>query len=427
MDPVRTPYEEFSGEQLAVDLPHLNLVVGQLEEFKVALAAPPEKAPELSLALLTLDEDILESKKQELCQDAEFAQAVTAAQPDVYLAARRTWADMAAIEVLTFALRREFAGRFGGWSPALGKNRVADGIEGRPGVSGGGGGEPVAINQSLVQQPSPRPGAGRDIRVGVLDTRLFPHPALDGKHLTPDEDLLPRALSGSIHQAAGHATFIAGLILDRAPEVELRIRHALDETEAKAPLWKTARRMMEFRDVHILNLSWIYMTADHEPSLIMARAVDQLDSDVVLVAAAGNHGVVHPQLGAPALPPNRPVQPGALPGVVAVGALDGGLPAAFSPKPAPWISLGAPGVDLVSTFLKGPVLVNERNGADVVIGATEVSFNDGYARWSGTSFAAANVTGEIAARMTAKRCTAKEAVEDLIQGVFGSDVRPSRP
>lgn len=427
MGPVRTLYEEFSGEQLAVDLPHLNLIVTQLEELKVALAAPPDKAPELDLALLTFDEGILESKKHELCQDATFAEAVTAAQPDVYRAARRSWEDMAAIEVLTFALRREFAGRFGGWSPEMGKNRVADGIEGRPGVSGGGGGDPVAINQSLIQPSPPRPGAGRDVRVGVLDTRLFPHPALDGKHLTPDEDLLPRALPDSVRQAAGHATFIAGLILDRAPEAELRIRHALDETEAKAPLWETARRMMEFRDVHILNLSWIYMTADHEQSLIMSRAVDQLNPDVVLVAAAGNHGVIHPQLGAPVLPPNRPVQPAAIPGVVAVGALNGDRPAPFSPKPAPWISLGAPGVDLVSTFLKGSVLVNERDKADTVIGTTKESFSDGYARWSGTSFAAANVTGEIAARMTAQRCTAKEAVHDLIEGVPGSDVRPYRP
>lgn len=390
--------------------------------------APAETAPELDLALLTFDEANLVSKAHELCQDADFAKAVTEAQPAVYQQNHRSWEEMAPIEILIFALRQDFAGSFEGWSPALGKNRTADGIEGRPGVSGGGGGDPTAVGQASVQVMSPRPGAGRGVRVGVLDTRLFPHRALDGKHLTPDEDLLPRELSSALPQAAGHATFIAGLILDRAPEIELRIRHALDEDDAKAPLWETARKMMEFRDVHILNLSWIYMTADHEPSLILTRAVDQLNPDVVLVAAAGNHGVVIPQ-GADAvvLAANRPIQPGAIPGVVAVGALDGDRPASFSPKPAPWISLGAPGVDLVSTYLKGTVLVKERNAALAVIGTAEKPFSDGYARWSGTSFAAANVTGEIAARMTAKRCSAKEAVRDLIQGVPGSDVRPYRP
>lgn len=40
MDPVRTLYEEFGGDRLAVDLPQVNLVVRRLEELKVALTAP---------------------------------------------------------------------------------------------------------------------------------------------------------------------------------------------------------------------------------------------------------------------------------------------------------------------------------------------------------------------------------------------------
>ena len=55
--------------------------------------------------------------------------------------------------------------------------------------------------------------------------------------------------------------------------------------------------------------------------------------------------------------PNTASYPAALPDVVGVGALDqNGKLAAFTPYPAPWIALLAPGVGLTGAYVQGNVL-----------------------------------------------------------------------
>jgi subtilisin family serine protease len=127
----------------------------------------------------------------------------------------------------------------------------------------------------------------------------------------------------------------------------------------------------------------------------MARALRALLPHVLIVAAAGNDAT------------SRPTYPAALPGVVAVGALDAGGRAAFS-NFGSWVDACAPAVDVISTFF--------------------TSFDDdcpdcgglaqryrGWARWSGTSFAAPKVAGVIAREMYLQRCTAWQAW-DRIRG-----------
>jgi membrane-anchored mycosin MYCP len=99
--------------------------------------------------------------------------------------------------------------------------------------------------------------------------------------------------------------------------------------------------------------------------------------------------------------------------VVAVGAHDGaGQLAAFSPD-VPWLDLLAPGIDVVSTFLPGEVTSTEGGKTSTL------DFGRGYARWRGSSFAAAAVTGEIVALMNAHRITARAALDRLL-----ADQRP---
>ncbi|WP_260615393.1 S8 family serine peptidase [Microbispora sp. KK1-11] len=102
-------------------------------------------------------------------------------------------------------------------------------------------------------------------------------------------------------------------------------------------------------------------TFDDAPPLGLAEALTGFPA---VVACAGNTAS------------SRPFWPAALPGVVAVGALDGDARAGFSAY-GPWVDVWAPGVGLVSSFL---------------------DYGDfhGYAAWSGTSFAAAVVTGALA-------------------------------
>jgi subtilisin family serine protease len=103
-----------------------------------------------------------------------------------------------------------------------------------------------------------------------------------------------------------------------------------------------------------------------------------------------------------------------MPDVVAVGAVDAeGKRPPWSPN-LDWIDCTALGVDVVADYLDGEVQLTK----------TEAPFA-GFAVWSGTSFAAATVSGAIAARMGSQRVGARQAYEDLLRD--SEVVRPFEP
>jgi subtilisin family serine protease len=112
-----------------------------------------------------------------------------------------------------------------------------------------------------------------------------------------------------------------------------------------------------------------------------------------VVAAAGNTGS------------DRPAWPAALPGVVAVAATTGGpdgtVAAPYS-NFGSWVDACAEGTR-TSTYVTGVLEVGK-----------EPEKFEGFARWSGTSFAAPHVAGRIAALMTAKGLSAPEAADALL-------------
>jgi subtilisin family serine protease len=79
----------------------------------------------------------------------------------------------------------------------------------------------------------------------------------------------------------------------------------------------------------------------------------------------------------------------------------------FTPKDVPWIDVLVPGEDVVSTFLQGDVHVRDGDGTSITR-----SFG-GFASWSGTSFAAASVSGAVAARTEPGRVSAQQAWAEL--------------
>jgi hypothetical protein len=363
------------------------------------------------------------------------------------------------LELLLFRLRQIFACQFDGWSPAMDKNHLASAIEGTPGISGGhtsGGAEgpPEEASEAGYAVASPTYSAeAAQISIGLLDTPFYEGNAVFKNVLTRATDRL--VLDGTLlPQSAGHGTFVGGMIMARAPEATLIVRAVLSRDNATAALWDTAQAMVDLgrKRVDLINMSWTYATTDVAPSLIMDRAiakVRELSPHVVLVAAAGNHG--SPETGdesacygrstrvaprtQPAtgdhipLPANRPVLPAATPGVIAVGAFakdphpDGPVPAPFSPQPGPWVSLGAPGEHVVSTYIKGLVHTSAMDGRGSVH-EQDVPFAGGFASWSGTSFATGFVTGEIARLMGANGWTAQAAVRKLQEGIPGNAVQP---
>jgi subtilisin family serine protease len=193
--------------------------------------------------------------------------------------------------------------------------------------------------------------------------------------------------------------------------VELEVLNVLDNKLAAATAWDVAVRMAAFADsdVNVINLSLGCYTDDGDAPLLLKRAVELLTPQTIVVAAAGNHGAGVSAAGE--VTPRTPFWPAALDDVVAVGAHDSdGQRAAFSPD-TPWITLSAPGVDVASTYLRGAVEIPLEGSTD---GATELQDFGGYAIWSGTSFAAAAVSGKIAAGTVPGRRTAREALDDLM-------------
>ncbi|MBG0830620.1 S8/S53 family peptidase [Planomonospora sp. ID67723] len=220
-------------------------------------------------------------------------------------------------------------------------------------------------------EPIPAPPAGGSpVTVAVLDTGLTAHPwwrespwFLEGRGTAepPDSDG-----DGAPDAQAGHGTFIAGLILHSAPGARLRPLRVLDGHGVgdEAGLLRALVRLRE-DPPQVLNLSFGAHTFDDRPSPLVEAALGEL-TGTALVACAGNTAS------------DRPFWPAALPEVVAVGALDVAEErrAPFSAH-GPWVNACARGEWLTSAFLDhGPF--------------------GGYARWSGTSFATAVVSGAIA-------------------------------
>ncbi|WP_067130815.1 S8 family peptidase [Microtetraspora malaysiensis] len=228
---------------------------------------------------------------------------------------------------------------------------------GQPLLFGGPGGRPVPARPVSYAREEPW-----DVTVGVLDTGLAPHPWLAEWYSDDVAEIADADHDGVLDEQAGHGTFVAGLILREAPGVRLRAVRVLDShgVSDQATLLRALARLGGER-IDVLNLSLGGYTVDDEPPLGVAEALRPFPA---VVACAGNTAS------------SRPFWPAALPDVVAAGALDGAARASFSAH-GPWVGACAEGVGMTSSFLE--------HGA----------FH-GYATWSGTSFAAAVVTGAVA-------------------------------
>jgi len=390
-----------SRDELIVAMPYEGEVRRALDELKIASSLVESCAP-LGLAKLLLTRSRGDAKDSDPATTA-------AAQAHEYL------------DDVIGQLRDAFGERYGGWYPPIGKNRIIGQVLGVGEVTFGGSGNPRPAAPQW-QPRGVRPGQG--VTVGVLDTGITDASWLSGAWLAESADIfVPGEDPAPAH--AGHATFVAGLVLNEAPGATIKVSQALDDT-GEAHVWEVAKRIVEFGSsgIDILNLSFACYTKDGQPPMALATAIDRLDPDIVVVAAAGNHG--HLEFKPTNDRPGRssPAWPAALDDVVAVGAADKNRNmASFSPQ-GPWVDLLANGVDVTSTYFDGRVEL-----PSTVPGASpSVAEFHGMASWSGTSFAAARVSGAIAAKTQPGRVSARAAYEEIRSDLYRDPPSPpNRP
>ena len=244
----------------------------------------------------------------------------------------------------------------------------------------------------------PKPPPWRSVRrrpvVALLDTHVEPHPWLPPQVAT-DPFLLeatgwkpPR----QIHELAmdhmgshrGHGTFVTGLIRLAAPDARvLPVRVMADDGQisncnlVKALTWVADYNRDEGR-VDVVCMAFGRPAPRDDPDLEKLRdALRHLsDQRVLVVASAGNEGSEDPNYPAAfATDPDL--------SVVSVGARRSATKRAPYSNYGVWVREWGEGTDVISIM---PMTTSEVDTAR------------GYAWWSGTSFAAANLSGALAQR-----------------------------
>ncbi|MEP7202215.1 MAG: S8 family serine peptidase [Ilumatobacteraceae bacterium] len=198
--------------------------------------------------------------------------------------------------------------------------------------------------------------------------------------------------------AAGHGTFIAGIIERIAPGCAVDVIKVLgpqgagSESEVVAAIDTVAANRQD--PPAFLNLSFGGYVWEQAP-MLSAAVLNAQQRGIVVVASAGNDGTC------------RPSFPAAIPGVVSVGAIGPWGPAWFS-NYGDWVRACAPGVDVVSSFFAS------FDGKEPPSGGRDIDNFRSWATWSGTSFAAPAVVGALVREMRASNCTPTQAVDRLI-------------
>lgn len=250
--------------------------------------------------------------------------------------------------------------------------------------------------------PAPRPGdARRDVTVAVLDTGLAPHPWYeDAEWFRAQRDevaeVLDADLDYDLDAQAGHGTFVAGVVLEHAPSARLLARRVIggDGVGDELDVIRALAWLAERGGVDVVNVSLGCHTYDDRPSPVLARAIAALGRRTVVVACAGNAAT------------DRPFWPAAMKPVVGVAALDGADRAAFS-NHGWWVDACAQGVDVTSAFVRF-------DGTRPAVGGVDPDLFEGYATWSGTSFAAPAVAGRIAGVAAADGVAAITAADRVL-------------
>jgi Subtilase family len=297
---------------------------------------------------------------------------------------------------LVAQLRERPYGEWGAPAANVSANHVFCGEPGN--YHGGPYGEPISASPfSETKYGKPAKAAPQ---IAVLDTGYDTqietlHPGLEPRVVpsgTPETPLT----GGYLAQEAGHGTFIDGIIMQLAPQVSILQVTLLSPAGVTDDACLALAISALGNSVPVINASLGgYAQGDTAPPASSA-AIAALPANVVVVAAAGNNSSP------------EPFWPAALGSVVSVGALDTtlGAPqvAGFSNYGA-WVDVYAPGVDVYSTYLQANWMLPNDPPPEPI---------DGWATWSGTSFATPQVAAAIANTLLQSGGTARQAAHTVL-------------
>jgi len=247
-----------------------------------------------------------------------------------------------------------------------------------------------------LYQMSPA-ATGSGIRIAVLDTGVNPHPTFAARLLpgfncvdsgAPTTDVGNGSddnANGLVDELVGHGTMVAGVIALAAPQAQLLPVTVLN-SDGLGTTFTVVAGIAYAVDAgaDVINLS----LATSRPSGLIDQAVqDATSRGVVVVAAAGNSD--SPQ----------PSYPAASPGVTAVAATGPSDHKAPFSNYGSSIDISAPGVDSISTLPDGS-----------------------FGRASGTSFAAAWVSGVLAASGSLRAHAPRVSLDPILQNAVNLDL-----
>ena len=264
----------------------------------------------------------------------------------------------------------------------------------------------------------------RQVTVAVIDTGINHQSRTDGWLTGIPEgaanvdllDVFPVPPDGLLDLSAGHGTFVAGVVEQVAPACTIVVYREVD-TQGMGASDDIARAIIRAAEdgADIINASLGTMTVDDLPPLTFTTALETVQADhpdVLIVASAGNMGQ------------ETPMFPAAMKGVVGVGALAEDLTPAPWSNHGFWVNCSAVGIGIISTFVEGFEPHTDANGNVV----TEQFGPDAWAIWSGTSFSAPQIAGQVAQLCQMHNVRPAVALGQLLAGKpilpgFGSVVR----
>jgi len=275
---------------------------------------------------------------------------------------------------------------------------------------------PAPANQMPARPPWPQ--TARHQVIALLDSGVQPHdwlPAGDDPPFVVNATEYGWAapdLPGSDREADqpppgshwGHATFLAGLIRMTAPDAQIlsmRVMNAAgqvsDDHLGDALTWLAAHQATIKADIVLMAFGRRREESEDRALDDVRDAITRVaDNGVRIVASAGNDGSAEP-----VYPAAFAADPGLASAVVSVGALSS--PTRWAPFSdyGPWVREARKGTGIVSLLPElsasaGQQQVTAERAFDP---PTLTVSREGFAWWSGTSFAAAIYAGQLASQL----------------------------